>query len=89
MSHIYMEVIHVIDIEQKQILNRSELGDAIKVDRGFNIGEFQLNGGSKLHIPRFTRKKEGDEGKIVNQSEIIKRLNIFTKYTRKTCHRKN
>ncbi len=44
-------------IAEKEILHKIEPGDAVMVDRGFNIGDLLLQRGAKLHIPLFTRKK--------------------------------
>lgn len=36
------------------------------VDRDFNIGDLMLQRGTKLHMPPFTRKKNGGNGKMLN-----------------------
>ncbi len=43
-------------IAVKEILHKTEPGDAVMVDRGFNIDDLLLQCGAKLHIPPFTRK---------------------------------
>ncbi len=57
---------HLIDtLQKKEILDKIEPGDAVMVDRGFNIGDLRLQRGAKLHIPPFTRKKK--KGKVVTE----------------------
>jgi len=63
-------------IAEKEILDKIEPGDAVMVDRGFNIGDLLLQRGAKLHIPPFTRKREDGKGRALNQSEILKTREI-------------
>ncbi len=51
-------------------------GEAVMADRGFTIGDLLLQRGAKLHIPPFTRKKEGGNGKTLNQIEITKTRDV-------------
>ncbi len=63
-------------IAEKEILDKIEPGDAVMVDRGFNIGDLLLQRGAKLHIPPFTRKRQDGNGRALNQSEILKTREI-------------
>ncbi len=63
-------------IAEKEILDKIEPGDAVMVDRGFNIGDLLLQCGAKLHIPPFTRKRQDSNGRSLNQSEILKTREI-------------
>lgn len=63
-------------IAQTELLEKIEPGDAVMVDRGFNIGDLLLQRGAKLHMPPFTRKTGDGKGKILNQGEIMKTRNI-------------
>ncbi|XP_045130424.1 uncharacterized protein LOC123515644 [Portunus trituberculatus] len=62
-------------IAEKEILDKVEPGDAVMVNRGFNIGDLLLQRGAKLYIP-FTRKTEDGKGRALNQSEILKTREI-------------
>ncbi|XP_076029393.1 uncharacterized protein LOC143018143 [Oratosquilla oratoria] len=55
---------------EAEFINKVDPGDAIMVDRGFNIGNLILQRGAKLHIPPFTRK--ASKGRMLTQSEIAK-----------------
>lgn len=59
-------------ITEKEFVEKIEPGDAVMVDRGFNIADLLLERKAKLHIPPFTRKGNGNNQKILNQSEIAK-----------------
>ncbi len=59
-------------IAEKEILHLIEPGNAVMVDRGFNIGDLLLQRGAKLHMPPFTRKRPDGKGRALNQSEIVK-----------------
>ncbi len=59
-------------IAEQEILDKIEPGDAVMVDRGFDICDLLLQCGGKLHIPPFTRKTENGKGRALNQSEILK-----------------
>lgn len=59
-------------IVEEEILDKIEPGDAVMVNRGFDIGDLLLQRGAKLHIPPFTRKTEAGKGRASNQSEIHK-----------------
>ncbi|RUM31001.1 MAG: hypothetical protein DSY42_03545 [Aquifex sp.] len=63
-------------IAEKEILHKIEPGDAVMVDRGFNIGDLLVQRGAKLHMPPFTRKREDGKGRALNQSEILKTREI-------------
>ncbi len=63
-------------IAEKEILHKIEPGDAVMVDRGFNIADLLLQRGAKLHIPHFTRKGNDGKSKTLNQSEILKTREI-------------
>lgn len=65
-------------IAEMELLGKIEPGDAIMVDRGFNIGDLLLHWGAKLYMPSFTRKAENGKGKALNQSEILKTRNIVS-----------
>ena len=56
---------------EAEFIHKVEPGDAIMVDRGFNIGDLILQRGAKLHIPPFTRK-EHSKGRMLTQNEIAK-----------------
>ncbi len=43
-------------ITEHDFLHKVEPGDAIMVDRGFNIADLLLPRGAKVHMPPFTRK---------------------------------
>ncbi len=58
-------------------MSKIESGDAIMVDKGFNVADLTLQCGAKLHIPPFTRPKSGGEGRTLNQKEIRKTLQDF------------
>lgn len=45
-------------IMETELLEKIEPGDAVMVDRGFNIGDLMLQRGAKLHMPPFTRKHD-------------------------------
>ncbi|XP_063857624.1 uncharacterized protein LOC135099123 [Scylla paramamosain] len=62
---------------EAEFIDKVEPGDAIMVDRGFNIGDLILQRGAKLHIPPFTRK-EASKGRMLTQSEIAKTRSIAT-----------
>lgn len=57
-------------------MDKVEPGDAIMVDRGFNVADLLLEKKAKLHMPPFTRKKDGSEQRILNQNEIEKTREI-------------
>ncbi|KAK3891895.1 hypothetical protein Pcinc_001169 [Petrolisthes cinctipes] len=57
-------------IFQSEFISRLEPGDAVMVDKGFNIADLALEYGAKLYIPPFTRNKSGGKGKTLNQNEI-------------------
>lgn len=63
-------------IAETEILPKLEPGDAIMVDRGFNIGVLVLQRGIKLYMPPFTRKNNGGTRKTLNQKEIVKTREI-------------
>ncbi|RUM28700.1 MAG: hypothetical protein DSY42_07915 [Aquifex sp.] len=63
-------------ISEMELLGKIEQGDAVMVDRGFNIGDLLLQRGAKLYMPPFTRKAENGKDKALNQSEILKTRNI-------------
>ena len=63
-------------IFEKEFLDKVEPGDAIMVDRGFNIADLLLEKKAKLYIPPFTRKKAGSDRKSLTQSEIAKTREI-------------
>ena len=63
-------------IFEEEFLDKVEPGDAIMVDRGFNVADFLLEKKAKLHIPPFTRKKDGSDSRSLNQSEIVKTREI-------------
>lgn len=63
-------------IAENEILHKIEPGDAVMVDRGFNIADLLLQRGAKLHIPPFTRKSNDGKSKTLNQSEILKTREI-------------
>ena len=52
-------------ITEKEILNKIEPGDAIMVDRSFNIADLLLPRGAKLHMPHFTRKNSDGENNLM------------------------
>lgn len=43
-------------IAEKEIIDKTEPGNALMVDRGFNTGDLLLQLGAKLHMPPFTWK---------------------------------
>lgn len=57
-------------IFQSEFMSRLEPGDAVMVDKGFNIADLVLNCGAKLYMPPFTRNKSGGKGRTLNQTEI-------------------
>ncbi len=61
---------------EEEFLDKVEPGDAIMVDRGFNIADLLLAKKAKLHIPPFTREKNGSDCRTLNQSEIVKTREI-------------
>ena len=63
-------------IFEKEFLEKVEPGDAIMVDRGFNIADLLLEKKAKLHIPPFTRKKGGSDQRILTQNEIARTREI-------------
>lgn len=63
-------------IAEKENIDKIEPGDAVMVDRGFNIGDRLLQKGAKLHMPPFTRKKKDGKGKALNQKEILETREI-------------
>lgn len=63
-------------IAEKEILHKLEPGDAVMVDRGFNIKDLLLQRGVKLHMPPFTRKNREGTGKTLNQKEILQTREI-------------
>lgn len=50
-------------IFEKEFLDKVERGDPIMVDRGFNVADLLLEKKAKVHIPPFTRKKNGSDVK--------------------------
>ncbi len=46
---------HIAEIE---FIDNIEPGDAVMVDRGFNIGDLLLQCGAKLHMPPLSRNKQ-------------------------------
>ncbi len=60
---------------EAEFIAKVEPGDAIMVDRGFNIGDLILQRGAKLHIPPFTRRDAG-KGRMLTQSGITKTRSI-------------
>ena len=63
-------------IFQTEFISKIESGDAIMVDKGFNVADLTLQHGAKLHIPPFTRAKSGGKGRTLNQKEILKTRDI-------------
>lgn len=62
-------------IAEAEFIDKVEPGDAIMVDRGFNIGDLILQHGAKLYIPPFTRR-EASKGRMLTQNEIAKTRSI-------------
>ena len=62
---------------EAEFIHKVEPGDAIMVDRGFNIGDLILQRGAKLHIPPFARK-EPSKGRMLTQNEIAKTRSLAT-----------
>lgn len=62
-------------IFQSEFMSRLEPGDAVMVDKGFNIADLVLQHGAKLYIPPFTRKGSG-KARSLNQNEIRKTREI-------------
>ncbi len=60
---------------EAEFIAKVEPGDAIMVDRSFNIGDLILQRGAKLHIPPFTRR-DASKGRMLTQSEIAKTRSI-------------
>lgn len=63
-------------IFQSEFLHRLEPGDAVMVDKGFNVADLVLQRGAKLYMPPFTRSKAGGKGRSLNQAEIRKTREI-------------
>ncbi|XP_076030603.1 uncharacterized protein LOC143018907 [Oratosquilla oratoria] len=61
---------------EAEFIHKVDPGNAIMVDRGFNIGDLILQRGAKLHVPPFTRK--ASKGRMLTQSEIAKTRSIAT-----------
>lgn len=62
-------------IMENEFLDKIEPGNAVMVDRGFNVSDLLLQRGAKLHMPPFTRKGDGGK-KFLNQEEILKTREI-------------
>lgn len=62
-------------IFEKEFLGKVEPGDAIMVDRGFNVADLLLEKKAKVHNPPFTRKN-GSNQRMLNQNEIQKTKEI-------------
>lgn len=75
MSHVYGGNTSDRYIAEAEFIDKVEPGDAIMVDRGFNIGDLIPLRAAKLHTSPFTRR-EGGKGKMLNQSEIAKTRSI-------------
>ncbi len=54
-----------------ELLHKIEPGDAVMVDRWFNIGDLLLQRTAKLHMPPLTRKKEDGTGRALNAQERV------------------
>ena len=63
-------------IFETEFLDKLEPGNAVMVDRGFNVGDLVLQRSAKLHMPPFTRKAPDGSGKMLNQTEIAKTRSI-------------
>ncbi len=66
MSHPYRGNTSDRHITEMKLIDKIEPGDAIMVDKGFNIGDLLL------HMLPFTRKKEDVSGRALNTKEIVK-----------------
>lgn len=74
-SNVYGGTASDRHITEQEFLEKIEPGDAIMVDRGFNITDLLLEKRAKLHIPPFTRR-DGSDRKVLTQSEIAKTREI-------------
>lgn len=63
-------------IFEKQFMDKVEPGDAIMMYCGFNVADLLLEKKAKLHMPPFTRKKDGSDQRFLNQNEIEKTREI-------------
>ncbi len=63
-------------IFKTEFVSKIESGDAVMVDKGFNVADLTLQAGAQLHMPPFTRAKSGGKGRTLNQSEIQKTRDI-------------
>ena len=63
-------------IAEAELIDKIEPGDAVMVDRGFNIGDLLLQHSAKLHMPSLTRKKEDGTGRTLSASEIVKTMEV-------------
>ncbi len=62
-------------IAEKEFISKVMPGDAIMVDRGFNIADLLLARGAKLHMPPFTRKNSAGQ-KTLLDNEIKRTRDI-------------
>ena len=75
-SKVYGGNVSDIHIFKTDFMSNIEPGDAIMVDKGFNVSDLTLQCGAKLHIPPFTRPKSDGKGRTLNQTEILKTREI-------------
>lgn len=72
MSHPYGGNTSDRHIAEVELIDKTEPGNAVMVDRGFNIGDLLLQRGAKLHMPPLTRKKEDGTGRALYAQERVK-----------------
>lgn len=63
-------------IAEAELLDKIDPGNAVMVNRGFNIGDLLLQRGAKLHMPPLTKKKADGKGRTLNANEIVKTREI-------------